>query len=70
MMGEFQLLVAGRKGTFSAPESWGGRIHALDVAEDLDHVSSTEVRERIARGEAWEHLVPEAVVEMARAIYG
>lgn len=69
MLSEFHLLVAGRQGVFEPPESLRERIHALELATDFDHVSSTEVRRRIAEGEAWEHLVPEPIVEMVRAIY-
>jgi nicotinate-nucleotide adenylyltransferase len=69
MLSEFQLLVAGRQGGFEAPESLRGRIHSLELARDFDHVSSTEVRRRIARGEAWEHLVPETIVELVQTIY-
>ena len=69
MLEEFHLLVAGRQGAFDPPESLLHRIHSLDVADDLDHVSSTEVRRRIAQGEPWEHLVPEPIVELVQAIY-
>jgi nicotinic acid mononucleotide adenylyltransferase len=44
-------------------------VRALEVG-DLDHVSATEVRERISRGEAWEHLTPPEIRELARKIYG
>ena len=68
MLSEFHLLVAGRHGLFEPPESLRGRIHPLELA-DFDHVSSTEVRRRIAVGEAWEHLVPVTIVEQVREIY-
>jgi nicotinate-nucleotide adenylyltransferase len=66
---EYQLLVAARQGGYSAPPEYARRIHMLALDEAYDSVSATDVRERIARGEAWEHLVPEPVVEMARRIY-
>jgi len=69
MLEEFHLLVAGRQGAFDPPESLRHRIHTLDMADDLDHVSSTEVRRRIAQREPWEHLVPEPIVELVQAIY-
>ena len=69
MLEEFHLLVAGRHGTFHPPQSLRHRIHSLDLAGDLDHVSSSEVRRRIAQGEPWEHLVPEPVIELVQTIY-
>ena len=69
MLGEFELLVAPRGGHFSPPEEYRHRIHRLEVRSGHEEVSSTEVRERIARGEPWEHLVPEGIHEKVREIY-
>jgi nicotinate-nucleotide adenylyltransferase len=69
MLREFELLVAPRDGHFSAPEEYRDRVHALQVGSGTEEVSSTEVRERIARGEPWEHLVPEAIRARVREIY-
>ena len=69
MFREFELLVAARGGEFEAPAKFRDRIHPLQLRSTHDHVSSTEVRERIARGERWEHLVPEGIVEQVRRIY-
>jgi nicotinate (nicotinamide) nucleotide adenylyltransferase len=69
MLGEFELLVAPRGGWFTPPEEFRHRIHALDIGAGHERVSSTEVRQRIARGEAWEHLVPEGIRERVRKIY-
>ena len=69
MLEQFELLVAARGGDFSPPEDMRERIHSLSVAEDLDSISATEVRARIRRGHDWEHLVPGAVVPLAREIY-
>jgi nicotinate-nucleotide adenylyltransferase len=69
MLTEFELLVASRSGEFAPPPEFRMRIHLLDMAGAHDHVSSTEVRERIARGEPWQHLVPEEIVEQVRKIY-
>ena len=63
------LLVAPRGGHFSPPAEYRHRIHALPVQSGHEEVSSTEVRERIARGEPWEHLVPEKIRERVREIY-
>jgi nicotinate-nucleotide adenylyltransferase len=69
MLEHFELLVAGRGGDFSPTEDVRDRIHTLAVAEDLDSISATDVRARIRQGAAWEHLVPEAIVPLAREIY-
>jgi nicotinate-nucleotide adenylyltransferase len=69
MLREFQLLVAPRGGEFAAPEAFAHRIHPLALRGEHEHVSSSEVRERIARGEPWEHLVPESIVERVKEIY-
>jgi nicotinate-nucleotide adenylyltransferase len=69
MLGEFELLVAPRAGHFSPPPEFQHRIRTLQVRNGHDDVSSTEVRERIAQGEAWEHLVPEKIRERVREIY-
>jgi nicotinate-nucleotide adenylyltransferase len=70
MLLEFELLVAARGGSFQPPGEFRNRIHELAIPVEHDPVSSSEVRERIARGEVWEHLVPAAIVERVREIYG
>ncbi len=69
MLEKFELLVAPRDGHFSPPEEFKHRIHALPLAAGNERVSSTEVRERIARGEPWEYLVPDNIRERVRVIY-
>jgi nicotinate-nucleotide adenylyltransferase len=69
MLGEFELLVAPRGGHFSPPEEFQHRVHALALDSGHETVSSTEVRQRIARGDAWEHLVPENIRERVKKIY-
>jgi nicotinate-nucleotide adenylyltransferase len=69
MLDEFGLLVAARSGEYSAPESLRHRIRTLELNGTYDHVSATEVRERIARGEPWEHLVPERITAQVRRIF-
>lgn len=69
MLREFELLVAPRAGEYRPPLELRERIHWLDVRPEYGDVSSTEVRERIARGESWEHLVPESIAEPVRRIY-
>ena len=67
MLSEFELLVAGRNGDFHTPAPIAARVRHLTAASPI---SSTEVRERIARGESWEHLVPGAVAPEVKRIYG
>ena len=69
MLEEFHLLVASRQGRLDAPPHLRERVHALDVGADLNEVSSTEVRRRIASGESWEHLVPGAITNLVRDLY-
>ena len=69
MLREFQLLVASRSGEFQPPAEFQHRVHPLALRGRHDLVSSTDVRERIARGEPWEHLVPELIVDQVREIY-
>ncbi len=69
MLEEFELLVAARGGDFKPPAQFEHRVHLLKLRGSHDQVSSTEVRERIARGEPWQHLVPDAIVERVKEIY-
>ena len=64
-----ELLVAARQGEFEPPAHLRSRIHRMQMRGGHDAVSSTEVRERIARGEPWQHLVPEEIVARVREIY-
>jgi nicotinate-nucleotide adenylyltransferase len=69
MLRQFDLLVATRAGDYEIPAKWSGAIERLELPGLFDHVSSTEVRRRIAAGEPWEHLVPPQVIEQVRGIY-
>ena len=69
MLREFELLVAPRGGEYQPPPELRGRIRCLGIQGEVEHVSSTEVRKRIALGEPWEHLVPETIAERVRGIY-
>ncbi len=69
MLREFDLLVAARQGEYNAPPDIAGSIACLDVPRRLDDISATVVRERILRGEPWEHLVPAAIRDRVREIY-
>ena len=69
MLDEFGLLVADREGPYVAPESMRGRIRRLPVDADYSAVSATRVREAIAAGKPWEHLVPESIHDEVRRLY-
>jgi nicotinate (nicotinamide) nucleotide adenylyltransferase len=69
MLDEFDLRVASRGGEYEPPEHLSPRIHTLPMESGYDELSATDVRERIARGEPWEHLVPDAIVPLVRRIY-
>jgi nicotinate-nucleotide adenylyltransferase len=69
ILAEFSILVAERGGTYEAPAHLRHRVRRLELGADFSDVSSSEVRRRIAAGEPWEHLVPEAIVDRVRNIY-
>lgn len=69
MLDRFELLIAPRGGHYDPPPEILGRAYALDLPEDISSISATDVRERIRRGEPWEHLVPSGIVAQARRIY-
>lgn len=66
---EYELLVAPRRGVYVPPAHLAARIHPLAMPPEWDDVCSTEVRERIVRGEPWEHLVPEEIRDSVREWY-
>ncbi|HXZ43213.1 MAG TPA: nicotinate-nicotinamide nucleotide adenylyltransferase, partial [archaeon] len=72
MFTAFQLLVFRRRGEFTLPalhllQRYADRIHVLRLSEDLDHVSSTAVREQAATGKPLQGLVPAAVAAYIRS---
>ena len=69
MLEQFGLLVAPREGVFVPPPVSSHRIRLLQPAEDLSGISSTEVRNRIARGEPWRHLVPPEIADLVAKTY-
>ena len=58
MLERFELLVANRDGHYEPPDEIRDRVHVLEVPGEIGAISATEVRERLRRGEPWEHLVP------------
>jgi len=69
MLRQFDLLVAGRSGEYMPAPEFHQAICSLPLSGDFDHVSATDVRDRIARGERWEHLVPAAIRAHVAKIY-
>ena len=76
MFGVFQLLVFRRRGEFTLPalsllKGYADRIHVLRLSDDLDQVSSTAVRGRVAAGQSLEGLIPDAVAAfiLQRGLY-
>jgi nicotinate-nucleotide adenylyltransferase len=62
----FQLLVFERQGKLMLRETPHikqhlNRIHTLRLSESIDHISSTEARQRILAGQSIDELVPAAV---------
>jgi len=70
MLTEFRLLVARRGAEFKPPAGFEHRVVPLTLEPDWDDVSATTVRDRIASGADWQHLVPEPIVEQVKTIYG
>lgn len=66
---EYELLVAARGWSYEPPAELRNSITSLAVMEDVDGISSTEVRERIRRGVEWRHLVPEAIHDLIARNY-
>ncbi len=63
---QFQVLVAPRGGPYVPPAQWAGRMHPLRVSPGIAAVSSSAVREAIAAGEDWEHLLPTGAAAVIR----
>ena len=72
MFASFQMLVFQREGKLDLPENplieqYSKHIHTLEIAENLDHISSTEVRRRSRTGQSIEDLVPKEVADFIKA---
>lgn len=65
----FDLLVTGRRGELETPLHLQHAVTRLHLDCDVDGVSSSEVRARIARGDPWHHLVPEPIHAQVSEIY-
>jgi nicotinate-nucleotide adenylyltransferase len=62
------LLVAARAGEYEPPDRHRDCIVSLPLP-NLDDVSSTEVRRRIAAQAPWQHLVPPAIADVVAQLY-
>jgi len=69
MLKQFDLLVAARSGDYCPPHSLLNSFTRLELNGAFDHVSASELRARIGKGEPWEHLVPAAVRLRVSEIY-
>jgi nicotinate-nucleotide adenylyltransferase len=69
MLQQFDLLVAARLGEYCPPAGTLSSFGHLELGGAFDHVSASEVRGRIDRGEPWEHLVPAAARRRVGEIY-
>jgi nicotinate (nicotinamide) nucleotide adenylyltransferase len=63
-----ELLVADREGAFVLPDSavvrdHAGHIHALPLPAEYSHISATDIRARLAKGEEVSELVPPLVLD-------
>ena len=68
MFASFQLLVFEREGQLTLRENplikqYSTRIHTLRLSENIDHISSTEVRQRIIAGQSIKELIPAEVAD-------
>ncbi len=62
-LNEFQLLVASRRGAYTVPDAYADRIHTVDLPVSFDAVSSTRIRETVAKGGAFQEWVDRLVAD-------
>jgi len=65
----FDLLVAARGGSFEPQSRVTDRVQALEMPEEFDAFSATEIRRRVVAGEPWRHMTPAAIWESVNRIY-
>jgi nicotinic acid mononucleotide adenylyltransferase len=61
---EFRIVVASRRGEYEPPPEISSRILSVDLDEELQKLSSSEVRDALASGRPWRHMVPPAVARL------
>ncbi|MBM3767715.1 MAG: hypothetical protein FJW32_20190 [Acidobacteria bacterium] len=64
---EYRLLAASRDGAFQPPDSLAGFVETIEA--NWDEVSSTAVRQAIACGAEWRHLVPARIHAEVERLY-
>jgi nicotinic acid mononucleotide adenylyltransferase len=66
------MIVAARRADYAPPPELAGRIHAVALDEELQAISSSQVRGAIAAGGPWRRLVPPGVARIVEAnkLYG
>jgi len=69
MLRQFDLLIARRNGEYVPPPEVAAGMERLDLPPEFEPVSATEVRQRLAQGQPWEHLVPPAIRTRVHEIY-
>ena len=69
MLRRYPLLVASRNGEYQAELPHRDRIVLLSMDRGYDDISSTEVRNRIGRGQDWRILVPDAIADHVATLY-
>jgi nicotinic acid mononucleotide adenylyltransferase len=67
LLESYPLMVASRAGEYLPHPRHSERVIPLMV--NRDEVSSTEIRARIAAGQPWRYLVPDAILTLADGIY-
>lgn len=65
----YRLLVAGRKGAYSAAREFAARVVQFEIDARLDGASSTAVRDAIRAGSPWRHWVPPELHEEVALAY-
>jgi nicotinate-nucleotide adenylyltransferase len=61
---EFTMLVGDREGRYLPAARWGDRVRAVALPEDLEFVSSAELRRRRCRDEDWQALTVRAISKL------
>lgn len=69
-LSRFPILTAARQEQWELPPVLAGHFSWLNLDPELASVSSTIVRERLLRGEPWEHLVPASIRSHVSRFYG
>jgi nicotinic acid mononucleotide adenylyltransferase len=67
MVEQYPLLVAGRAGDYLPHARHADRVIPLTV--NFDDVSSSEIRDRIAAAQPWQHLAPPEIADTIAQIY-